>query len=188
MAVRQTADGRRTAAARRNESARPKANLSGGNKIYIVGKNLKEATGVWFGPNKSLKIEERVGPSGEGPNGDQEKLEVLVPPGDEPGEVDVTVESADWLSAVNTNDQYLYVRIAGEGEGKEGEGGGPNNKGHGKEKNNEVPLNLIYNPPKATTTTTTKNGVLPNQIGLDRRRAPCRCAAARSRSPPTPAR
>ena len=168
--------------------AKAKGKLSGGNKIYILGKNLKEATGVWFGPNKSLKIEERVGPSGEGPNGDQEKLEVLVPPGDEPGEVDVTVESADWLSAVNTNDQYLYVRIAGEGEGKEGEGGGPNNKGHGKEKNNEVPLNLIYNPPKATRPRPPpKTASYPPKRARPRR-APCRCAAARSRSPPTPAR
>ncbi len=78
-----------------------------------------------------------------------------MPPGDEPGEVDVTVETADWLSAINTNDQYLYVRTAGE-EGQGGGGGGPSNKGgHGKEKNNEVPISSL-NQPKTPTPTTTK--------------------------------
>ena len=72
---------------------------------------------------------------------------VLVPPGDEPGEVDVTVETEDWLSAVKTSDQYLYVRTAGEEE-EGGGGGGPKNKGgHGKgNNNNEVPLELILQP------------------------------------------
>jgi hypothetical protein len=130
--------------------AKAKGKLSGGNKLTIVGENLKNATAVWFGPNKAQEIVER---SGE-PEGKQ-KLVVIVPPGDEPGEVDVTVETAEWLSAVRTSDQYMYVRTAGE-EG--GGGNGTSNKGgRGKEKNNEESLEAILHPQKTTTTTTTTN-------------------------------
>ena len=83
---------------------------------------------------------------------------VLVPPGDEPGEVDVTVETADWLSAVNTNDQYLYVRTAGEEEERRRRQAPTTKAATAKNKNNEVPLESILNPPKTTTTTTTTKG------------------------------
>ncbi len=126
-----------------------KGKLDGGNKLTVIGQNLKEAAAVWFGSNKALEIVER---SGEADG--KQKLVVIVPPGDEPGEVDVTVETADWLSAVKTSDQYLYVRTAGE-EGQGGGGGGPSNKGgHGKGGSNEVPISSL-NPPKTPTTTTT---------------------------------
>ncbi len=137
-----------------------KGHLAGGNKIWVVGKNLSKAVGVWFGDNVSLTIEQRIAAAQPG---GPEKLVVIAPPGDEPGEVDVTVETEDWLSAVTTADQYLYVRTAAEEEAKGGGGGGGGPKGH-PGKNNEESLESILHPQKTTTTTTTnKNGVLPNK-------------------------
>jgi len=131
----------------------PKGRLSGDNKVLIVGKNLTEALAVWFGPNKALEIVERVGAPEFGA---QEKLVVVAPPGNEAGEVDITVEAEDWLSAVNTNDQYTYVRGPGE-EPKEGRGGGGGQKNKHL-KNGEIPIGQLTGSGSTGTGTSGKGG------------------------------
>ena len=145
-----------------NEKGRPKGHLDGGNKVYIIGKNITAALAVWFGPNEAgpERILERQGPSEEG---GKEKLLVEVPPANQPEEVDVTVETKDWLSAVNSNDGYTYTLGPAEEEHKSGGGGGGgDNKKHGKEPG--VPLSNFTIPTSTGTGTGTgttgKTGIL----------------------------
>jgi FG-GAP repeat len=135
------------------EKGRPKGHLDGGNKVLIIGHNLTSALAVWFGPYKAgpERILERQGPAEEG---GKEKLLVQVPPADEAAEVDVTVETADWLSAINTNDGYTYTEGPDEEGGGGGGGGGtgPKNK---KGRESGVPIGELTNPLPTTTSTTT---------------------------------
>lgn len=141
-----------------SEKGKAKGRLGGENKVIVVGKNIKEALAVWFGANRALKIEERDGPDEQG----QERLVVIAPPGDEAGEVDVTVETEDWLSAVNTNDQYLYVLLQGEKEPSGGGGGGSGPKKHPRNENG-IPIGQLFSPPAPSSPTPSKGGVANNK-------------------------
>jgi hypothetical protein len=140
-----------------------KGRLSGGNKVMIVGRNFEGVTAVWFGgaPHKA-EIVERVGTV---ETGGQEKLLVAAPPGEEGADdcpfehgavacVPVTVETKDWLSAENTNDQYQYVLLPGEEEKGGGGGGGAKNKHHP----NEIPFGQLNVPLSTVTGTNTGKG------------------------------
>ncbi len=134
------------------EKGHAKGHLDGGNKVLIIGRNISAALAVWFGPYKAGP--ERIVERQTAPSGGKEKLLVEVPPADEATEVDVTVETADWLSAVNSNDGYTYVLgPAEEGGGGGGGGSGPKNK---KGREPGVPIGDILNPPSTGTTTATK--------------------------------
>ena len=139
-----------------NESGKPKGHLDGGNKVLIFGKNLTGALAVWFGSYKAgpERILERVGPYEESPGVLKEKLLVEVPPANQAEEVDVTVETEDWVSAVNTNDGYTYTVGPAE-EGKSGGGGGGNGNNNKKHKEPGVPLSNILSPPTTGTGTGT---------------------------------
>ena len=131
------------------EKGRAKGHLEGGNKVLVVGQNLATALAVWFGPYKTERIEH------EPEEGGKEKLLVQVPPADESAEVDVTVETADWVSAINTNDGYTYT------EGPTEEGGEKEKEKKSHQGNQGVPIGDILNPQipgTGTTTATTKPG------------------------------
>jgi hypothetical protein len=115
-----------------------KGRLSGGNKVAIIGYNLEEAIAVWFGgePNKAEIVGHFKLPSG------LEGLEVVAPPGKQDGElVDVTVQTAAWLSQENSNDHYTYNLVAG--EEKKGGGGGGSGGSHKKKEEKEVPFGQL---------------------------------------------
>ena len=146
-------------------NAKARGHLKGENKVWIVGRYLKNAKAVWFGgPPHKAEILERLGAPQEG---GQEELVVKVPPGEEGVDeckleheavscVNVQVETDEWLSAENTNAVYLYFVGADEEREKEGGsgGGGPKNK---KSKNTEIPISQLNNPSGSGTGTTNNN-------------------------------
>ena len=143
-----------------NETGKAKGHLDGRNKVVIFGKNITGALAVWFGPYKatSERILERVGPYEEAGQV-KEKLLVEVPPANQAEEVDVTVETEDWVSAVNTNDGYTYTPE--EEHHSAGGGGGGDSKKH---KEPGVPISSITSTSTSSGTGTTsgtgKSGIL----------------------------